>query len=249
MGAIYEQTTRSKSGTEALMGILFTLQVLSNAAYMSAANRLVLGFARTRACKSSIHSHRLEVVLHPNLTLRNVCAVPCSTWLSAYDHELEIAPNIVYLMFAINVVLGFVELGSSSSINTLVGAATLLFCVGYIPIFFGYLLRGGRYLGNMGWFRLPRPVSLFLAAFNVASLVLQAVMFCLTPTYPITAENTNWASVIAGSLLIMLFMSFWLYGKAHYQTEEHLLVIHGEEGALNVNKNRETSARNLDWEK
>lgn len=145
-------------------------------------------------------------------------------------------------MFAINFVLSFVELGNSSGINTLVGAATVLFCIGYIPIFFAYLLTRGRYLGNTGWFRLPRPVSLCLAAFNVASLVVQAVMFCLPPNYPITAENMNWASAIAGCLLLMLFVSFWLYGKAHYQTGEHL-VIHGQEGSVSVNEGRETSAK------
>ncbi|KAF6788758.1 choline transport protein [Colletotrichum sojae] len=154
-------------------------------------------------------------------------AFPFSEWMGAYDSRLQIPQNIIYVIFAFNVVLGFVELGSSSALVTLVGAATVLFSVGYIPVFIAYLATGGRHLGTKGWFRLPRRVSLGLAAFNVASLVLQCVMLCLPPSYPITVENMNWASAVAGGFILFLVFGFWAYGSSHYDADEDL-VIHGE---------------------
>ncbi|KAF6837662.1 hypothetical protein CMUS01_04932, partial [Colletotrichum musicola] len=105
--------------------------------------------------------------------------------------------------------------------------ATVLFSVGYIPVFVAYLATGDRHLGTKGWFRLPRHVSLGLADFNVASLILQCVMLCLPPSFPITAENMKWASAVAGSFILFLSFGFRTYGRSHHDAGEDL-VIHGE---------------------
>jgi choline transport protein len=127
-------------------------------------------------------------------------------------------------MCGINVLIGFLMLGNSSAIITTVGAAVLLFVVGYIPIFFAYLMTGGRYLGAQGSFRLPRRVSLAVASFNAVSVVLQAILLCLPPFNPITSENMNWASAVAGSLLIFLFISFFFYGNSRYRPGDDLII-------------------------
>jgi hypothetical protein len=116
----------------------------------------------------------------------------------------------------------------------LVGAAVVLFTIGYLPIFVGYILTGGRYLGNKGWFKLPRSLSLGLAWFNSVSIIMQSILLCLPPSNPVTAESMNWASAVAGALVIFLLGSYWVYGKSTYQPSDDLIIcgeeITGEDG-------------------
>ncbi|KAJ4223401.1 hypothetical protein NW759_006035 [Fusarium solani] len=209
MAAIFEYTTRSKAGTVILLFAMVALGIVSAASYISAALRLIYGSARTGA-------------------------FPFSGWLSEYDTKLQIPKNILWCIFGLNVVLGCLELGSSSAVVTLVGAAVVLFTIGYLPIFVGYILTGGRYLGNNGWFKLPRSLSLALAWFNSVSIIMQSILLCLPPSNPITAENMNWASAVAGALVIFLLSSYWVYGKSTYQPSDDLIIcgeeITGEDG-------------------
>ncbi|KAL5592823.1 hypothetical protein FOBRF1_013131 [Fusarium oxysporum] len=203
IAAVYEVATRSKPITVALLSLLLTLNVISAGAYINAAIRLVHGFLQTKAS-------------------------PFHEWLGKYDAKAQLPKNVLFVMFIINVILGFLELGTSSALVTLVGAATIMYTLGYFPVFLGYLLTGGGYLGTQGWFKLPRPISLGLAFFNACSVILQAILLSLPPTNPITTSNMNWASAVAGSLLVFLFGSFWFYGKQRYQPADNV-VIEGEE--------------------
>ncbi|KAL2692453.1 hypothetical protein Neosp_002862 [[Neocosmospora] mangrovei] len=199
MAAIFEYTTHSRAGTVILLFAMVALGIVSAASYISAALRLIYGFARTGA-------------------------FPFSRWLSEYDTKLQIPKNILWCIFGLNVVLGCLELGSSSAVVTLVGAAVVLFTLGYLPMFVGYILTGGRYLGNKGWFKLPRSLSLGLAWFNSVSIIMQSILLCLPPSNPITAENMNWASAVAGALIIFLLGSYWAYGKSTYEPSDDLIV-------------------------
>ncbi len=76
-----------------------------------------------------------------------------------------------------------------------------------------------------GWFRMPRPLSLAVAAFNVFSVLAQSVVLCLPPVNPIAAENMNWASVISGFLLIVLVVLYWMYARKRYEYTDAQLAV------------------------
>ncbi|RSL56223.1 hypothetical protein CEP54_008979 [Fusarium duplospermum] len=189
---------------------------------VSAALRLIYGFTRTGA-------------------------FPLSGWLSEYDMKLQIPRNILWCIFGLNVVLGCLELGSSSAVVTLVGTAIVLFTIGHLPIFIGYILTGERYLGSKGWFNLLRSLSLGLAWFNAVSIIMQSVLLCLPPSNPITAENMNWASAVAGTLVIFLLCSYWMYGKSTYQPSDDLIIcgeeIVGEDGLESTLADKESKEK------
>jgi hypothetical protein len=52
MAAVIETATNSKAGTVTFLSIMVSLAIVSTASYMSAAVRLIHGFARTGACES-----------------------------------------------------------------------------------------------------------------------------------------------------------------------------------------------------
>ncbi|EEU38258.1 uncharacterized protein NECHADRAFT_77044 [Fusarium vanettenii 77-13-4] len=93
-----------------------------------------------------------------------------------------------------------------------------------LPFSGWYILTGGRYLGNKGWFKLPRSLSLGLAWFNSVSIIMQFILLCLPPSNPITAENMNWASAVAGALIIFLLGSYWAYGRSAYEPSDDLII-------------------------
>lgn len=144
--------------------------------------------------------------------------------MAHYSNKDQVPRNVVYLIYGFNVVLGFTLLGSSAGLPTLVGAATLMFSLGYVPMFVGYLLTGGKHMNNQGWFRLPRSVSLCLAGFNILSVLAQSVVLCLPPVNPISPENMNWASVISSALLLVLVAIYIFYGRVRYRVDDDLIV-------------------------
>ncbi|KAI6752531.1 hypothetical protein HG530_013900 [Fusarium avenaceum] len=199
MGAVFETATRSKAGAVIFMSFMYILAIMTAASYISAACRLIYGFAKSKG-------------------------FPLEKWLTHYDVKNQIPSNIALTIFFVNAILGTVELGSSTGIATLVGAATVSFTLGYLPIFIGYLLTGGEHLGRQGWFRLPRPISLALASFNIFSILAQSVVLCLPPINPITTENMNWASAVSGSLAVLLVIVYFVHGQYTYDSNADLML-------------------------
>lgn len=140
--------------------------------------------------------------------------------------------------------LGLIYLGSTSALLIILGCCNLSFVLGYIPIFIGYLFTCGRHLGQGGYFRLPRWVSLALAAFNLCFLSLECVIFSLPPSSPVNTQNMNWASLLSVIALMLLMVSWLLYGKIHYQSHDEP-VIEGRNTEINV-EDRNSSRRKME---
>ncbi|KAH6697630.1 amino acid/polyamine transporter I [Plectosphaerella plurivora] len=200
IGAIFEICSGSKAAAASLVVLMFVLAILTAASYTSAAARLVYGFAQSKA-------------------------IPGGHWLAQYNEKDQIPRQIIYVIYGTNVILGFTLLGSSSGLATLVGAATAMFSIGYLPMFVGYVLTRGRYMVKTGWFKLPRWLSLAVATFNIFSVLAQSVVLCLPPVNPITPENMNWASVISGFFLLALAVLYWVYARERYQLTDIILSV------------------------
>ncbi|KAF7557733.1 hypothetical protein G7Z17_g479 [Cylindrodendrum hubeiense] len=102
VAAVYQQATLRNGATLALLILLLVTQVVSLVGYISAAIRLLYGFGR-------------------NGSLTN------PKWWSKIDTKHNIPINVLYVITAANVILGFIYLASDVGFQILLGSANCLF--------------------------------------------------------------------------------------------------------------------------
>ncbi|KAH7377849.1 amino acid/polyamine transporter I [Pyrenochaeta sp. MPI-SDFR-AT-0127] len=229
VGALIEQAIKSRGGTFVILLFLCVPGVVGNIAYVSACLRLVLGFVESGACKSTS--------LDKNPTETD-SLVPFRTWLTKLSSKNQTPISILWIVIGVNFIMSLIFLGSPVGFNILVSSANLFYVLGYIPLFAAYLATGGRYLGREGWFRLPKAVSIVIAAINLAYTIFVAVVLSLPPLYPVTVGTMNWASVLGIASAIFLAAA-WVFHARHKFIGYVETVDVQDQAALDIHRDRE----------
>lgn len=68
-----------------------------------------------------------------------------------------------------------------------------------------------------GWFKLPRRISVGLAAFNFISMTFIVIILCLPRVSPITAAGMNWGVLFLFVACVLAAGAWHIYGKLHYE--------------------------------
>ena len=119
-------------------------------------------------------------------------------------------------MTFVAMLLGLVNIGSSTAFNALTSLALIGHYTSYLmPITLLVVRRFGAKEIPFGPFTLGKwglPINLFAIAYSG----LLVVIMVFPPYQPLTAENMNYSSLIFGSVLLTSFILWFVYGKRVY---------------------------------
>lgn len=114
-------------------------------------------------------------------------------------------------------ILGLINLGSTTAFNAMVSLALLGQYTTYVlPTIFILVRRihlgknipfGPWELGKWGI-----PINIFTIAFSFLTIAFNV----LPPYFPVTAENMNYAGVVFGAALIICALLWFFLGQKHY---------------------------------
>ncbi|KAH6995341.1 amino acid/polyamine transporter I [Ilyonectria destructans] len=191
VGALFEQALGSRGGAAGLLFVIVFMSLFSVMAYISANIRLCWAFAKTGA-------------------------LPYQEWLCKLDKRDETPNNVLYVQSVVNIIFGLIYVGSPQGFWIILGSSGLSFTMGYLSMFIVYVATKGKYMTRNGWFKLPRPVSISFALFNICFLLLQCIIYALPPIYPVTAKNMNYSCVFGVAMFIFLSVVWVISGRQNY---------------------------------
>ncbi|ROV92971.1 hypothetical protein VMCG_08993 [Cytospora schulzeri] len=186
---IFFNTTQSANGTTAMASILILMSIASNLTMIATASRQLYAFARDQA-------------------------VPFSPWLSKVTGDLPI--NSIFVTFITSSLLSLINIGSSSTLNSIVSLSTSALMSSYICS-----------IGCVTWRRLtgnPLPKTQFslrkwALPINVISEAFLIVMFALA-FFPLSpdpdAASMNWSSLIYGAVILFSMIYYIFQGRHRY---------------------------------
>lgn len=209
-GALIQQVVTSKGGSFAILLCVVLPSFAGNMSYTSANLRLVHGFAATGAREF------LFLYLRSTAPANERFIVPWQKWLMKMDKDGEIPDNLLGVTAFVSFLWGCIYLASSVGFTIALSSANLLYALGYIPLFVGYVATKGRHMGREGYFKLPKVVSLAASTFTLLYLCLTIAIYSIPPTYPVTAKNMNFSPVIGGSVTVLLILTWRFYADARY---------------------------------
>ncbi|KFA50990.1 hypothetical protein S40293_07279 [Stachybotrys chartarum IBT 40293] len=200
VGAVYLEATQNRAVTMVLLVIVLAPAFFACFSYFLANVRLLYGFARDGS-------------------------LPKRDWFSKVDTNKNIPINILYISTFINFLLGFVYLASRAGFSIILGSSGIFYAGGYLFFFIPTIFNRRRYIGN-GHFKLPFSVGMACAIFAVLYELWTMVVYCLPPSYPVTAENANFTPVFLGAGTLLSLAGYHFHGREHFQLKHQLEAIH-----------------------
>ncbi|KAJ4403433.1 hypothetical protein N0V82_010652 [Gnomoniopsis sp. IMI 355080] len=148
-------------------------------------------------------------------------AFPYSNWLAKLHPRFGIPWNMMLVLFAAEIVVGLISLGSDLAFYAIVSGSGVFFQLAYIAPIVAVLVRGRQILPERKHFDLGRWATLI----NYISVIwaLLIVVMYLCPLYlPVTGGdvgNMNWAVAIVGAE-ILWSGAYWIYAARHKYMKE-----------------------------
>ena len=184
--------TNSKVGTTLLCLAWTSIAIAANAAGLTSTSRTAWAFARDDA-------------------------IPYSAYLSHVGSRYAVPTRMIVCISVIQMLLGFLYLGSSTAFNAVLSMAILGMYASYIlPII--YMLFYGRKQGmhKPGPFKLGRAGGTTINVIAATWLAF-AMVFSMFPSYqPVTPQNMNYSIVVMGGWLLFGGIYFFLFGRKQY---------------------------------
>ena len=145
-------------------------------------------------------------------------AIPASEFFAHVDTRLRIPVRMVVLVSFLQLLLGFVYLGSTTAFNAVISMAIIGMYLSYaLPI--AYMLFCGRGLGGPqpGPFKMGHVMGMLTN--SVALIWLIAAMFFSTwPNfYPVTAQNMNYSIVVLAGWVAIGAVYYVVHGRHVYE--------------------------------
>lgn len=131
--------------------------------------------------------------------------------ISQVDKQHSILVHAILLMTAIAMLLGLVNIGSSTAFNAMTSLSLIRHYTSYLlPITLLIICRvGKKHIPfepfALGRFRLP------INLFSIFYSVLLIVFMVFPPYQPVTVENMNYSSVIFGAVLLLSLVLWFIY--------------------------------------
>lgn len=192
IGELYLQGTGSKGAAFVLLLFVFIASLFGNFSYISANIRLLYGFFRGGS-------------------------VPFGNWFGKVDHKYNLPVNVLYTCMFVNFLMSFIYLGTSTGFNIIIDSANFFYSLGFLPLTAASLITKRKYLDqNRGFFKmnyiLGTACEIFSFIFNLGSVVVEA----LPGSWPVTAENMNYASVFGIAGILLATFGWIFHGRKHY---------------------------------
>lgn len=190
---LFYNTTNSAAGATVMSLIPTLIAILANAAGLTSTSRTFWAFARDDA-------------------------MPFSKFFAHVDTRLKIPIRMVLLISVLELLLGFIYLGSTTAFNAILSMAILGMYLSYaMPI--GYMLFCGRGVNSPqpGPFKMGRTVGTIVNAIAFLWLIL-AMFFSTWPNfYPVTLETMNWSTVVLAAWVGIGGAYYLVVGRKQYE--------------------------------
>ena len=190
---VFYNATASKTGTFIMSVLLAFMLACAATSVLATASRQVFSFARDGG-------------------------LPWASFLARVNtkvgHELPL--NSVIFSLGITIILGLINLGSTTAFNSVVSIQiSSLFTSYFISISCILIKRlKGEPLPPSRW-----TMGRFAIPMNILALLYIIFVFVMTlfpVALPVTAENMNWAVLIWGFVIIVALVSYVLHGRKVY---------------------------------
>ncbi|KAJ1706020.1 choline transport protein, partial [Aspergillus flavus] len=192
IGATFEQALGSQVGAMVLLLLIAVPGLVGLMSYYNVCMMVADAFLRT-------HS------------------MPGWEWLTRRHPGPNVPLNILYCLTVINLLLGFIYLASAEGFSILLGAPGVLYFAGYLVPLVAHVVTKGKNLGHGGWFKMPRKLSVGLAAFNTLTMLFIVICLCLPRSSPITAANMNWSVLFLVFGIASSIVLWTSYGRSNYE--------------------------------
>ncbi|KAL3472858.1 putative GABA permease [Aspergillus californicus] len=155
----------------------------------------------------------------------SAATIPGHIHLAKLDKKTQMPATAVMATSTVLVLLGLINIGSTTAFNAIISLAVLGLQVSYlVPV---ALMLWRRLISHATLVYGPWRMGRFGVAINVVSLVylIYTSIFMVFPPYqPVTAENMNYASLIFGAVLIFSGV-YWVWkGRRQYNGPDiHIL--------------------------
>lgn len=148
--------------------------------------------------------------------------VPFSKFMATINEHSQLPVNSIIFSVFVCLLIGLLELGSSTALNAILGTAVLCMFSSYaIPI-------ACSLMGKRSTFSTPHYFSLgsvFGTALNVISVVWIIFVFvwlCFPLYLPITMDNMNWAVVVFFAVIVVSGTNWILHSRNYFKVPEAL---------------------------
>lgn len=190
---LFLDTTNSKAGATVMSLVPTLIAVAANAAGLASTSRTFWAFARDDA-------------------------VPASKFWAHVDTRLKIPVRMILLVSGLEMLLGFVYLGSTTAFNAVISMAIIGMYLSYaLPIAYMLFCGRGRNAPQPGPFKMGRTVGAVTNMVALLWLVL-AMFFSVWPNfYPVTAENMNYSIVVLTGWVVIGAVYFLVWGRRVYE--------------------------------
>lgn len=188
---LFQNATNSTAGTTVITLVISATAVMANSAGLTSTSRTAWSFARDNA-------------------------LPFSVYFSHIDTHLNVPTRMVVLVTALQMLLGFLYLGSTTAFNAVLSMAIIGMYASYVlPI--AYMLFHGRNGSHSpGPFRLGPWMGKIINMIAIIWAVL-AMVFSTFPNYePVTPQNMNYSVAVMGGWLLFGAVYFFFCKRKIY---------------------------------
>jgi len=210
---IFHNITRNRAATTAMCCSMVIMSSLATIPLITSSSRMLWSLARDKG-KSPVDSLHFEISANSAASV----AFPFSRIFSTIDPKRQVPTNAILLTALFLIVLGLVNIGSTTAFNAIVSIAVLGLELSYLlPIVL------------MLWRRITAPSDLSPAVwslgkwgvpinlFSVVFLTFTSIFLLFPPYQPVTAANMNYASLIFGAVCIFSIVYWFISGRKIYQ--------------------------------
>ncbi|CAK7207251.1 hypothetical protein SEUCBS139899_010061 [Sporothrix eucalyptigena] len=191
---IYLDVTQSRAGALIMSLVPVLIATAANVAGLTSTSRTLYSFVRDSA-------------------------VPFSSYLSHVDERTHVPARSVVLVGALQILLGFIYIGSETAFNAVLSMAIIGMYASYLLPIVVMLLHGRQKLStsDYGPFRLGRPLGIVLNLISIAWMCLVIVFSTFPGSIPTTASTMNYSIVVMAGWLLFGFVYYLFSGRGKFQ--------------------------------
>ncbi|KEQ97355.1 hypothetical protein AUEXF2481DRAFT_593059 [Aureobasidium subglaciale EXF-2481] len=143
-------------------------------------------------------------------------AVPFAGTFAKVNDKLGVPLNAIFLVTLIQMLLGLINLGSSSAFTAFVSVGVIALAVSYaIPIIMS-LLSWRKEVNTANW-TLGNGIGYGVNVIAVAWIGFELILFSMPGALPVTEVSMNYASVVLVGFLALAGLFYALYARKIYK--------------------------------
>ncbi|KAH6665622.1 amino acid/polyamine transporter I [Halenospora varia] len=144
-------------------------------------------------------------------------AIPGAKFFSTVNKSLGVPVNALVLVTIVQMLLGLINLGSTSAFTAFVSVGVIALAVSYaIPIAISLLWNKRKEVNKAKW-NAGGLVGTILNVVSLSWIAFEVVLFSMPTALPVTAISMNYASVVFTGFLAIAAVWYFVYARSVYK--------------------------------